>query len=160
MPANEEWKIVSYAPEYAVSSCGKVKKRDKLKRTTVGPLGYAVTGMTVDGRHTTKYVHRLVAEAFVDGWKDGLDVNHKDGNKLNNDPSNLEWCTRKHNIRHAFACGLSKARRKVTMQLALQIEELFAQGLSQDRIAEVCGVHQTTVSRYKNAKDRFTVANE
>lgn len=60
--------------------------------------------VNLDGRH--RYIHRLVADAFFAGEHDGIDVNHIDGNRLNNDLTNLEWCTRKENIRHAYINGL------------------------------------------------------
>lgn len=54
-----------------------------------------------------KYVHRMVAETFLDK-EDGKDfVNHKDGNKKNNHVNNLEWCTRSENMQHAFENGLA-----------------------------------------------------
>lgn len=52
------------------------------------------------------YIHRLVAEAFCDNPRGCSEVNHKDGNKQNNNASNLEWCTRSENNRHAFQTGL------------------------------------------------------
>lgn len=52
------------------------------------------------------YVHRLVAKYFVDNPRNCKEVNHKDGNKKNNHASNLEWCTRSENNRHAFQTGL------------------------------------------------------
>lgn len=45
---------------------------------------------------------------FVDGYKEGLVVNHKDGNKLNNNASNLEWVTSSYNNKHAFDIGLKR----------------------------------------------------
>jgi hypothetical protein len=51
-------------------------------------------------------VHRAVALAWVDGFMDGLDVNHIDGDKSNNHRTNLEWCSRSDNIRHSLANGL------------------------------------------------------
>lgn len=48
----------------------------------------------------------MVAEAFLDKKPDQVWVNHKDANKHNNKASNLEWCTREHNERHAFELGL------------------------------------------------------
>ena len=47
-----------------------------------------------------------MADAFFDGNHGKMDVNHIDGNRLNNDLTNLEWCSRKENIRHAFINGL------------------------------------------------------
>lgn len=54
-----------------------------------------------------RYVHRLVAQAFVPNPNGYTDVNHKDGNKQNNHYSNLEWCSRQQNIDHSWATGLS-----------------------------------------------------
>lgn len=54
-------------------------------------------------------VHRLVLQSFAPNPKcNELQVNHKDGNKLNNNLSNLEWCTRKENMQHAIRYGLMK----------------------------------------------------
>lgn len=60
--------------------------------------GYLFIGYpTSNGKQVTKLIHRLVAMMFVDGYADGLEVNHKDENKHNNRADNLEWCTREYN---------------------------------------------------------------
>ena len=51
-------------------------------------------------------IHRLVALTFLGPVPDGLEVNHKDGNKLNNCPENLEYVTRSQNVKHCFSTGL------------------------------------------------------
>ena len=53
-----------------------------------------------------KYVHRLVAQAYVPNPNNYTEVNHIDGNKQNNHYSNLEWCSRKQNMQHAWDTGL------------------------------------------------------
>lgn len=69
-----------------------------------------------DGKEETKLVSRLVALAWCPGFVDGLTVNHKDGNYLNNTPKNLEWITRGENIRHGFNSGLySSIQRSVRL---------------------------------------------
>tara|TARA_R110000822_G_scaffold27790_3_gene82674 strand:- start:4 stop:441 length:438 start_codon:yes stop_codon:yes gene_type:complete len=55
-------------------------------------------------------VHRLIAKAFVAGWFDGATVNHKDGDKLNNLPQNLEWMTLAENTSHQWETGLVNIR--------------------------------------------------
>lgn len=60
------------------------------------------------GAQKTVCVHILVARAFVDNPRLLKEVNHKDGNKLNNSADNLEWVTRSENILHAISTGLQR----------------------------------------------------
>ncbi len=73
--------------------------------------GYQVVYICVDGARTAVNVHRLVAQAFLEGDGKGLDVNHIDGVKTNNASSNLEWCTRQENMHHARKAGLLRPIR-------------------------------------------------
>lgn len=60
----------------------------------------------VNLKKKTKKIHRLVAENFIPRVEGKNHVNHIDGNKDNNDISNLEWCTNQENALHAFRLGL------------------------------------------------------
>lgn len=113
----EVWKDIPNYPNYEVSNDGKV--RNKKSGRFLKPVlakGYPRVVLCNDGRNRPKTVHRLVAEAFIDGDYD-LQVNHMDGNKLNNNSNNLEWVTPSENILHAYERGLKTAprpnRRKV-----------------------------------------------
>jgi hypothetical protein len=53
--------------------------------------------------------HRIVAEAFLPNPDNLPEVNHEDGNKHNNNASNLEWCTRSENMKHAYQTGLKSS---------------------------------------------------
>lgn len=88
------------------------KKEKKLKPelTKVGYLRVLLISPTNERKH--KSVHRLVAETFIPNPNKLPQVNHKDGNKLNNHISNLEWCDSTHNNRHALATGLRTGRKK------------------------------------------------
>lgn len=59
----------------------------------------------------TKSIHRLVADAFVEGWFEGAVVNHIDGNNRNNEANNLEWTTTKDNIHKSYVTSGKSARR-------------------------------------------------
>lgn len=121
----EIWKpIKGYEGKYEVSNLGRVKSLNRcinsisgyhkskiikeriLKLITQKPGYYNVS---LEGK---KYlVHRLVAKAFIDNPKKYGCVNHKDGNKKNNLPENLEWCDKYINNNHAFNIGLISATK-------------------------------------------------
>lgn len=102
----EVWVDTKTHPNFEVSSLGNVrnKKTGRIMKQQNSTHGYKQ--LMID--HKIERVHRLVADSFYDGEHEGLDVNHKDGNKTNNFIGNLEWCTRKENIKHAYDHGLSK----------------------------------------------------
>jgi len=57
------------------------------------------------------FLHRIIGRAFVPGYFEGACINHLDGDPLNNDVSNLEWCTHKENLQHAWDNGFCTPRR-------------------------------------------------
>jgi hypothetical protein len=85
-----------------VSEDGRVWYQDSLKHQYKNTRGYFVVKI----KNRAIRVHRLVAEAFVANPNNDPFVNHIDGNKLNNNASNLEWCTQKQNVHHALRTGL------------------------------------------------------
>ena len=80
----------------------------RILKHRVSCSGYARIVVYTNKKHQSVCVHRLVADVFL---TDGVSeqVNHIDGNKLNNRAENLEWCTRKQNAEHAVALGLYKS---------------------------------------------------
>lgn len=104
----EQWKdIKNYEEYYEISSLGRVrnKRTGNILNGDINSIGYRRVFLYSP---ITKrfFVHRLVAYHFVDGYQENLVVNHKDGNKLNNQADNLEWVTRSENDLHAFKMGL------------------------------------------------------
>ena len=120
---NEIWKpIEGYEELYEVSNTGKVRSRDrktlrgvrkgrKLKPALIHQ-GYYMVSLCKGSVVKKARVNRLVAEAFCEK-RNGCDqVNHKDGNKLNNNAENLEWCTKSENMIHAYRSGLQTTAGK------------------------------------------------
>jgi hypothetical protein len=76
--------------------------------------GYKAIRIQHNNKFYNYYIHRLLAFYWVGGYELNLEVNHKDGNKLNNKITNLEWVTRSQNTKHAWDNGLisrSKSHR-------------------------------------------------
>ena len=106
----ELWLPVEGFPNYEVSNWGNVRNRltGKMLKQPISNTGYKRVYLYDDQGSHPKSVHRIEAEAFFDGCGEHLQVNHIDGNKQNNDLSNLEWCTASENMKHAFKTGLEK----------------------------------------------------
>jgi hypothetical protein len=117
----EIWKFVDgYLNLYSVSNFGSVKRNDgcvlrgKSKVFVKGRVlslkkhrdGYLNVNLSINGSQKTEGIHRLVAKAFIPNPKNKPDVNHIDGNKLNNCVENLEWATKSENSKHAWDSGL------------------------------------------------------
>ena len=110
----EIWKVIPQNTNYQISNFGNVKSCIRNKKSGTWELvyptdngyGYLILCTNVNGKRKNHYVHRLVAQMFVDNPNKKPRVNHKDGNKKNNVYSNLEWSTAKENSMHAVETGL------------------------------------------------------
>ena len=91
---------------YFVSDDGYVSNGKKNLKYRLTKNGYARVQYKVDGKYVDRYVHRLVAQYYIPNPNNLPCVNHKDGNKLNNHVTNLEWCTYQANMEHASIYGL------------------------------------------------------
>lgn len=117
---NEIWKdIEEFKGNYQVSNTGRVRRiKDysnqyatwnngyKILTARKHSNGYLRVMLSINGKHYDRYIHRLVAQTFIDNPNNYAEINHIDGNKKNNRIENLEWCNRSHNNKHAYQIGL------------------------------------------------------
>lgn len=116
----ELWKpIKDYEGLYEVSNLGRVKSLPKMHgnrywnfslilKENIAYNGYSGVFLQKNKKSTRKSLHRLVAESFIPNPNNLPQVNHKDGNKLNNRVDNLEWCSQSENQIHSRKLGLQK----------------------------------------------------
>lgn len=100
--------IIEYP--YFVMTNGNIinQKTGKILKQQENSKGYKVVRVEIDGKKKTYRVHREVAKAYIPNPNNLPQVNHKDGNKSNNNVENLEWVTNQSNVNHAIKNGLWK----------------------------------------------------
>jgi len=104
--------IPQYENRYAITAEGKVWSyaRKKFMKPQLGTRGYMQVVLTnSSGKVSCHFIHRLVANAFITPIEDKNIINHKNGIKTDNCVENLEWCTQRENILHAWKSGLAFA---------------------------------------------------
>jgi hypothetical protein len=112
MSDTEQWTWVRKFPSYKISSHGRVKSyktgRPKIMTPSIAGNGYPVVNLYYgEEGYTTRTLHSLVAEHFLERPESAECVNHLDGDKTNPHVDNLEWTTIQGNNEHARAAGLS-----------------------------------------------------
>jgi hypothetical protein len=99
----EVWRdIIGYEGLYQVSNIGNVKGIIKTLKPNKTSKGYLHISLYKNRISKTFKLHRIVAQNFISNPENKLEVNHMDGNKLNNKIDNLEWNTRFENNKHAI----------------------------------------------------------
>ncbi len=138
--------------DYTITSTGHIIGKYGTLLTPRIENGYFRVDLYKDGKCYHKYVHRLVAENFIECLDDSFVVNHIDGNKLNNHVDNLEWCSYQYNIIHSFKLGLSpkdedRSFSKLTFEIADKIRDEYksSKKISQRNLAKKYGVSQRLI---------------
>ena len=172
LKTNNKLEIKEYSKDghYLIYSDGRIysKKTDKFLTPRINRFGYYMVTMRINGKLHTPTVHRIVAETFLENDDNLPQVNHIDENKLNNDVSNLEFCTAKYNSNYGTRLKrVSNTRRakhckgKPVRQLDLynNIVHLYpstkeagrALGIDPSNIAKVCNhiPHYNHIGGYK-----------
>lgn len=130
------WKEVKgYQRKYIVSPNGDVFSTvsGKILKPFIRS-GYVQVELNANGRGKKHLVHRIVAEAYLPNENNLPCVNHKDGNKQNNNVDNLEWCSYSENMKHASESGLLKTKgennpaSKLSAEDVQYIREVYKKG--------------------------------
>lgn len=133
--------------------------------------GYLVFQVNHDAKHKVVFVHRLIAEAYIPNPYHLPQVNHKDENKINNEVSNLEWCSPKYNSEYSrrlhpererqrwHNAGVASGRKRARAVCAYRDGVKIATYESVESASRAIGCHRTTIDRvlkkaygYKTAK--------
>ena len=107
----EQWKVIDEFSNYAVSDMGEIKNltTGHILKPRRDRYGYLTVNFRKDGKVYCRFIHRLVATAYLENPLNKEQVNHKDYNPLNNCVYNLEWTTPKENSQHSI-CRHAKTR--------------------------------------------------
>lgn len=158
---NEEWRdIVGYEGLYQVSNLGRVRSLNYRKRKEhrlMKPVyskrnGYYDVVLSKHKKCQHHKVHKLVAMAFVPGYREGLFVNHKDENKLNNQAENLEWITQSAN--NAYGTARERQANAIHLLLSKPVERVDEEGKvlesykSQSAAARAHGLNTSRIATY------------
>jgi hypothetical protein len=150
--------IAGYEGLYKASTKGNIKSiikrngKDIILKQGIDKCGYCIVTLCKDKKRVTKTVHRLIALTFL--FETNTQVNHKDGNKKNNDVSNLEFVSAKQNINHAIKKGLmnfntkkiAEEKRKVVIQINKETKEVVNIFKSAHEAARVTGFNRSNIS--------------
>ena len=120
----EIWKPIKDYKDYYISNLGNLKSlkfgKEVFMALSEDKDGYFKVNLFKENKSKTKYIHRLVAEAFIPNPNNLKCINHKDENKHNNSVDNLEWCTTKYNNNYGtryFKNNRKKYIKKVLLLL-------------------------------------------
>lgn len=108
---SDDGKIYTLDHSYLRKNGRLDNRKGKQLRPSVDKYGYERVVLTKDGIRKTYLVHKLVALAFIPNPENKTTINHIDGNKRNNNVSNLEWATEKENQNHKWKNGLANYNR-------------------------------------------------
>lgn len=153
------WKTVDEFPNYEVSDTGFVRNCETgvFFSPSLAGKGYPHVKLSANGKVYGRYVHRLVAGAFIGSVRGhARQVNHKDGVKTHNHVDNLEIVSPRENYRHAIALGLYPKDKHhkpslLTEEVERAVRDLRGSTLTHRQIASTFGISASTVSRLMRA---------
>lgn len=144
--------------QYIITEDGKVFNNKgkqlsiKIRKEPKSSFKRAYVNIQINNKQKQFTLARIIAEVYIPNPDNFPQVNHKDGNPLNNHYSNLEWCTQSDNIKHAIITGLkpmlgeNNTSSKLNETLVKEIRELYSLGnISLRKLAQTYSVSYTTI---------------
>ena len=170
--SEEKWKdIQNYVGYYQVSDRGRIRSvgrfvenknngvvryfKGRILKHSLNRYGYPVVNLSKNNITKKFLVHRLLGKEFLPTFKEGLQVNHKDGVKTNNVLENLEMVSNIDNIRHAHKTGLVKRYgKKLNENDVLEIRKRYAldSNITHQILADEYGVSDVSISKLLSNK--------
>ena len=148
----ELWKKHPDIDKIEVSSLGRVRSMNgHYYKIHPNNCGYLLVGFRVNGKVVSKSVHRLVAQTFIPNPNDLQEVNHKDGDRTNNNSSNIEWCTHSYNIQYREKFGESQGHPVFAVNLTTLEVSWYP---SQIEAGRELGVYQASVNSVINGRHK------
>ena len=145
--------LEGYEKFYEVDSSGLIisKRFDKPLKPFTTKSGYDYVDLFDGKSKKREAVHRLVAKHFVSGFKEGLTVNHKDENKLNNDYRNLEWMSQRDNNMYSRARRVAKLDKETleVVKVYDAIVDAIYEGFKGPEIVKCCKGRQKSHYGFK-----------
>jgi hypothetical protein len=150
----EIWKdIKGYEGIYQISNLGNARSSKygkwNLLKPYFGKQPYKTIDLRINNKRRSRPIHILVAEVFIPNPDNLPEVNHSDGNKINCCVSNLYWCTKSHNIKHAWDTGLKSKRYGEDNHLSL---------LTQDQADKIRSEHSFRKVTYQMLAEKYNVS--
>lgn len=160
MSINKRWGWVpEYEGLYLVSDEGDVISLPKRGRVGIELLqqttssGYKQVSLFKDGKYKRVSVHRIVASVFCENPMVKEQVNHKDGDKQNNDAANLEWCTSSENNKHKYeVLGVKHSVKSRRLFSNDQVRAIRKSSKSSRAVAREFGVAPGTINQIRKRK--------
>ena len=143
--------------EYFVSEDGNVFRNEKQLKPSKDNGGYLGVNVCKNGIVKRFMIHRMVGECYLDNVNNLPEINHEDGNKLNNTYSNLKWTTSSDNKKHAYNNGLMMAPKgekskvsKLKNEDVIYIREKYKprdKQYNKEKLSTMFNISQSTINQ-------------
>lgn len=140
--------------------------KGKVRKPSCNGRGYLKVSIKVDGRWTTKSVHRMLAEKYIPNPNNLSDVDHINGIRTDNRIENLRWISHGGNIKHSFvlgnrsATGHRNANSKTSEEMVVAICNLLRRGVKQIVVSRTLGVKKHIVYMVASGKQWTSISNK